>query len=368
VATKRRRNLEKLNQKLSHWIESKLSHLKGLKEEGEGPGDGKKPRRPRTEKSHAPAAALSIHRENVQICRGVVYQLRAVAYDSQGSPVPPGEVTWKSDNPAVAHVNADNGRLEARGVGLTTVSATTEAGVRSKPAMVQVHEAESIRIKAPSPATVGCNRRLPLAIQVTVAGGRTLKDPIVLWRSSDTSVVNVGPDGVLVGGEVGEAEVTAYVGSIESESLEVVVERGSAGKPKGGGRGTPRVLLSGQDLCPFDGSAVTLDATDPPVYQRPYKPDYDSNVFWINLQHPLADALLAQGEESVQWRTYHFQRLVDVFTTIELRNKFAESEELDVDLVLDEIHVIEAEIYSSAKEELFGLLYDQEIDLSKIEE
>src|SRR5207248_4581636 len=143
-------------------------------------------------------------------------------------------------------------------------------------------------------------------------------------------------------------------------------EKGAAGKPKGGGKGRPQILLSDQDTCPFDHSRVVLNETDPPVYQRPYKPDYDNNVFWINLQHPLATELLKAGEESVRWRTYHFERLVDVFVMIEVRRKFGDNEQLDADQLLDEINVVKTDIYAQARIELFDLLYDEKTDFAKL--
>jgi hypothetical protein len=193
------------------------------------------------------------------------------------------------------------------------------------------------------------------------------KDAIVAWRSSDANTVSVGQDGVLVGGEVGEAEVVGYASVVESGSLEVIVDQGSGGKPKGGGQGRPQILLSGQDTDPFNGSApVILQPTDPPVHQRPYKPDYENNVFWINLQHPLAEALLSRGEESVQWRSYHFQMVVDVYTMLELRRRFADSQELDIDLVLAEVHEIMSKIYREAKNEIYSMLYDEYLDFAAL--
>jgi hypothetical protein len=230
-----------------------------------------------------------------------------------------------------------------------------------------VHEAIDLEIKSASPAKVGSNRQLQLMTTVKTSVGKPPKDVIVSWRSSDERVATVGQDGWLVGGEVGETEVVAYVGPLESDPLEIVVEKGSAGKPKGGGKGKPRILLSGQHSCPFDNGPSILQPTDPVVYQRPYKPDYDNNVFWINLQHPLAEELLKGGEESVQWRTYHFQRLVDVYTILQMRSKFGGDQNLDVDQVLEEIHVVTAELYASAKNELFDLLYEEAIDFAKLE-
>jgi hypothetical protein len=169
-----------------------------------------------------------------------------------------------------------------------------------------------------------------------------------------------------VGGEVGQAEVVAYAGAVESTPLVVNVELGAGGKPRGGGKGRPQILLSGQVKCPFDGSDTTLMPSDPPVYQRPHKNDYASNIFWVNLQHPLAAKLLASGEESVQWRTYHFERVLEVYKTLELRRLFGETDTLNVDDVLEEIQVAQTKLYAEAKEEIFDLLYSDTVDLSSV--
>lgn len=366
VATKKRKNLEKLNDCLANWIASKLTSLRGLAESGTERGAGKPERETREARPHNPPVTLSIHRDRLEICRGVTYHLRAVAYDSAKLPVPPGKLVWKSNNPAVVSVHPEKGTVQARSVGLAAITVINDSGLTGQAVTVQVHDATRIDINTPSPVKVGSNRRTQLLTRVTTSAGKTVKNAIVSWRSSDEDTVTVGQDGWLVGGEVGEAEVVAYAGSIESDLIEVIVEKGAAGKPKGGGRGKPRILLSGQHPCPFDGSPVILQPTDPPVYQRPYRPDYDNNIFWINLQHPLADELLMGGEESVQWRTYHFQRLVDVYTILQMRTRFADSENLDVDQVLDEIHVVTAELYASAKDELFNILYEETIDLTRL--
>jgi len=366
VALKKRKNLEKLNQRLARWIEDKLSSLRGLSETGEGQGTGKKIQKKRQKKEHKPPVKVAIHRKSLDICRGVSYELRALAFDEAGRPIPPGKVVWRSQNPSIVPVNPDSGIIQAKAVGLTTITVSTN-GLTSEPALIQVHEAVEVGIKAGSPMRVGSNRRIQIMPLVKTAAGKVLKEVAVSWRSNYKQVATVGQDGWLVGGEVGEAEIWAYVGQLQSESLEVIVEKGAAGKPKGGGKGRPRILLSGHNNCPFDNVPVILEPTDPPIYQRPYKSDYENNVFWINLQHPLADELLKMGEKSIQWRTYHFQRLVDVYSVLEMRAKFADDQNLDIDQVLDEIHNTTAELYTKAKEEIFDILYNPDIDLAKLE-
>lgn len=366
VALKKHKNLEKLNQRLANWIESKLTSIRGLAETGTGTGIGKHEKKPYEKKIYEPPVKLTIHRPTLDICKGVTYELRALAYDSTGRPVPPGKLVWKSHNPGVVSVHPENGTIEAKSVGLATITVTSATGLTSVPCMIQVHEAVEVGIKNASPCTVGSNRRVQLIPSVKTGTVKTLKDVAVSWRSSDERIATIGQDGWLVGGEVGGAEVIAYVGVLQSEPLEVIVDKGAAGKPLGGGKGKPQILLSGLNHCPFDKTEVILQSTDPPVYQRPHKPDYPNNIFWINLQHPLADELLKRGEVSVQWRTYHFQRLVDVYTIIEMRFKFGEDQELGVDRVLEEIHTITAELYAKAKQELLDILYDETIDLSKL--
>jgi hypothetical protein len=370
VSATTRKNLEALNTKLAAWVESKLSTPPGgLDETGLEVGVGKPPRRPPGKRKHEPPAVLKIHRENLDICVGVNYPLRAVAYDAKGIPVPPGRTVWRSQHPAVASVHPEKGIVEARSAGLTTITATNDTGLTSSPLIVQTHEAARIEIRTAGPARLDSRRRLALAVTVKTSSHKAIKDAIVSWRSHDERVATVGPDGFLVGGEVGETEVVAFAGDVRSEALEVVIEKGAGGKPLGGGKGKPRILLSGVNSCPFEPSnptPVNLDPSDPPVHQRAYKPDQQNNVFWINLQHPLAEALLKQGEGSVQWRTYHFQRTVDVFTMLELRSRYADNQQLSVEEVLDEIRLQEGELYRKAKEEVFELLYDEKVDLSTI--
>ncbi|HVZ35480.1 MAG TPA: hypothetical protein VG963_23800, partial [Polyangiaceae bacterium] len=346
---------------LAEWIQTKITSLKGLQQ-----GGGKGPKPP---KNHAPAVTLKIHRAQLDICVGVDYPMRAVAYDAMNRPVPHGKLTWRSNNPAIASIHPDSGVLIAKATapgpaGIVAITVTNDRGLASAATIVNVHEAETIQIKTPSPGEVGTDRRLPLSIVVQTATGRSIRDPIISWKSGDPQVVTISPDGALIGGSVGEAEVFGYAGEARTSPYEVTVVKSPAGKPKGGGTGAPMILLSGQDLCPFDKTPVFLDGTHPVVYQRPQKRDYDHNVFWLNLQHPLAEALLKLGEESIQWRSYHFQRLLEVYNTIELRDRFRDSQELDVDMLLSEQQEVSREVYADAQREIFDLLYDDDVALA----
>jgi hypothetical protein len=103
-----------------------------------------------------------VHRQKIEICRGVSYQMRAIAYDIDNRPVPTGKLVWKSNNPKLVNINSDNGTIQTMAVGLTTVTATTQVGNLNASAAVQVHEAIELQIKNQAPVTIGSNRRIQL--------------------------------------------------------------------------------------------------------------------------------------------------------------------------------------------------------------
>ena len=76
----------------------------------------------------------------------------------------------------------------------------------------------------------------------------------------------------------------------------------------------PQVLLSGINDDPLNpGRKVILEPRHPVVYQRPQ--DFKKGIYWINTSSPLAQVLLKRrGTNSIEWRNYLFQRIVDIFS------------------------------------------------------
>jgi hypothetical protein len=364
--TEQQEKLQRLHQRLTDWIGERLAALRGWSEGGEEEGSGKQGRRPPKARKHKPAVVLKIHREKLDIAKDATYELRAVAYDANGIPVPAGKVVWRSAKPSVAAVDPDRGILRAVSPGLATISVENKELSGQNQTLVQVHDVEGLEIKGSSPLRVGSKRRLPLQVKAKTKSGKTAPaDLVVMWQTGDQRIATVGQDGNLVGGEVGETDVLAFAGDIESERVDVVVDLGSAGRARGAGKGKPKILLSGVHPCPFSGEPVLFAPSDPPIHQRAYQPkDHEFNVFWINLQHPLADELRAHGWESLQWRSYHFQRVLDVYTIIDLRQTFGEQQNLDVETVLDQIQSVAAEIYKDLSESsILSILSEEQIDL-----
>jgi len=93
---------------------------------------------------------------------------------------------------------------------------------------------------------------------------------------------------------------------------------GEGEKTGGGGKETkprqayPKVLLSSIDKDPFNPDrSVDLSDRHPPVYQR--AEDIHSGLYWINTSRRLAQYIIEKyGVESIKWRDYHLQRVIDV--------------------------------------------------------
>lgn len=116
---------------------------------------------------------------------------------------------------------------------------------------------------------------------------------------------------------------------------------GGGNTPKRKSR-NPRVLLSGMDPDPFSATnePLYLDPRQGIIYQR--FEDVREGIYWINTASPLAKAVLDKfTEKSQQWRSYLFQRHVDILIKEEVRNLFKrDTDQFGPDL-------IDAEIFGS---------------------
>lgn len=153
---------------------------------------------------------------------------------------------------------------------------------------------------------------------------------------------------------------------------------GEGGTGKGGKEGGgntpkkhprfPKVLLSGMDADPLDpeGKPLLLDPRHPIVYQR--LQDVGEGIYWINTSSPLAKSVLDRfGERSQQWRSYLFQRYVDIFVKEEIRNLFSkDSERFNPDALDAEIFGrFMLRVHEAAAKDLAGFLLEERYDPQK---
>jgi hypothetical protein len=145
-------------------------------------------------------------------------------------------------------------------------------------------------------------------------------------------------------------------------------EKGGLGSRggKGGGEGDekkrapryPKVLLSGQDDPLNPGTSVTFSDRHYPVEQR--QQDVAEGIYWINLEKPLAKKIVEKyGVDSPRWRTYLFERYVDIFMKEAIwRLAKLEGGTIRPETADTEIMKILSIVYDKAASDLEGFLLD----------
>ncbi|KKP71919.1 MAG: hypothetical protein UR68_C0024G0007 [Candidatus Roizmanbacteria bacterium GW2011_GWA2_35_19] len=144
-------------------------------------------------------------------------------------------------------------------------------------------------------------------------------------------------------------------------------KEGGGNTPKKKAR-SPRVLLSGMDQDPFNprGETLFLDPRQGIIYQRIQ--DVQEGIYWINTASPLAKEILNRfTEKSQQWRTYLFQRHVDILLKEELRNLFKrDAERFNPDTIdADIFGVFYLKIQEEAAKDLGGFLLEENFEVDK---
>lgn len=108
--------------------------------------------------------------------------------------------------------------------------------------------------------------------------------------------------------------------------------------------------LTDRDLDPATGKIRQGDPEQPALWQE--VSDYQSDLWWLNLQSPDAAFFFAQrGEDIRLWRAFHAQKVVDMVIQVHMREEFdakGETERPDlwarhkVMLDLKEVHLKQA--------------------------
>lgn len=143
---------------------------------------------------------------------------------------------------------------------------------------------------------------------------------------------------------------------------------GKRAEKKGGSKGgqetkktpaQPNVLISSHDIDPLseEEKPYDCDPRQPAVHQRPI--DVSHGIYWINTSKPLASKILTlEGSDSPRWRSYLFQRYVDII----VKEAIFELGKRELDLTADDVNRKIDEIISrvsdQATEDLEGFLFD----------
>ena len=159
-------------------------------------------------------------------------------------------------------------------------------------------------------------------------------------------------------------------GGLEMPVIGTSPGKGSENKPskKGGTKGgseskksksTPSVLISGIDKDPLknDGSTLELSDRHQAIYQRP--DDVGFGIYWINTSKPLANLILSKkGPDSPEWRSYIFNRYIDIIVKETIYTLDKKQLDLNVDLISNKIDEIISQVHDKAASDLQEFLLD----------
>ncbi len=153
---------------------------------------------------------------------GASVQLSARVLDQNGQAMAGANVTWASNDAAVATVNP-NGLVTAVGIGGATITAT--AGAASAEAVVTVMQSASSVVVSPSADTVVSGDTLRLVAEAFDQNEHRVESAAFTWSSSDSSVATVDGSGLVRGVTEGVASVTATAASAQGTARITVTRR-----------------------------------------------------------------------------------------------------------------------------------------------
>lgn len=153
-----------------------------------------------------PVASVNVSAPADSVAASTMLQLGAHLRDAGGAELSGRTVEWRSDNPAVAEVDA-SGVVSARAPGTVTISARSDGmtGVRTLKVV-------PLRVALGSQhVNLAPGRSVQLAVRVLDAAGQPVEGRAVRWTTSDPTLVEVSATGRVTALRAGHGQVTATV-------------------------------------------------------------------------------------------------------------------------------------------------------------
>jgi hypothetical protein len=163
-------------------------------------------------------------------------------------------------------------------------------------------------------------------------------------------------------GAGGGGDVIVDGGPNDSDNPPDGGEDAGAGDKAKRGRRAPTVLLSGHDPDPLDpmAPALALSPRQPAVYQRPK--DVAEGIYWINTSRPLSERILQRfGAESPRWRTYLFDRYVEIILKESIHQIEKNEGDLTGDRIESHIDSLYTQVHDQAFEDLDQFLFAEKL-------
>jgi trimeric autotransporter adhesin len=172
-----------------------------------------------------PVATVSVSLASSSIIIGATTQATTTVKDANGRGLTGRAVTWSSDVPSIATVNAI-GFVSAVGAGIANITATSEGQSGSAPIMVMAPSIASVTVTLAS-STLATGSRTQATATARDADGNILAGKALTLSSDNASIATVTPQGVVTGVTVGTANITAVgEGVTGSAAITVAVSAG----------------------------------------------------------------------------------------------------------------------------------------------
>jgi len=152
----------------------------------------------------ASASLLTLGPASVTLFPGENVRITPLAVREDGQPTAAGRVTWKSLKPEIASVDTA-GVVTGLGPGRTVVQVSTSSRLM---ATLPVEVSQPDFVLSESRLVLGPGESDTVRVVVPTQGNREIRG-LVRWRSTDSSVVSVGPSGIVRGLAPGQAEIIA---------------------------------------------------------------------------------------------------------------------------------------------------------------
>jgi len=219
----------------------------------------------------ASASLLTLDPASVTLFPGENVRITPVAVREDGNPTVAGRVTWKALKPEIASVDTA-GVVTGLGPGRTVVQVSTSSRLM---ATLPVEVSQPDFVLSQSRLALGPGESDTVRVVVPTQGNREIHG-LVHWRSTDSSVVSVGPSGIVRGRAPGQAEIIATGFSQERRASVVVHQlpdalvvspQHSAGAVQVPLRATRRftAVAEAADSSPIPEARITWELSDTSV-------------------------------------------------------------------------------------------------------
>src|SRR5882724_552770 len=156
-----------------------------------------------------PVASVTVSPAPASVPVGQAVQLTATTKDANGNTVTGRTVTWASSTTSVGTVNG-SGLVTGVVTGSTTITATSEGQSGTSAVSVTAIPVAWVRVSpAPASASVFVGQTSQLTATPRDANGIPLTGRTITWASSPSSIAGVNGGGLVTGGAVGSATITA---------------------------------------------------------------------------------------------------------------------------------------------------------------